>query len=88
MLEIYLNVNTQDIESMFIEVENFNKNIVIGVVYRPPNQSVEAFIENLDNILTLATSYNMKYTLLRFGCFLNKLVKGVSNSAQLGKNRR
>ena len=42
-----LNVNTQDIESMFIEVEHFNKNIVIGVVYRPPNQSVEAFFRKL-----------------------------------------
>ena len=31
------------IESLFVELDNpFGKNIVVGVVYRPPNQNISA----------------------------------------------
>ena len=59
-----LNVNIQEMESIFVEVHNFKKNVVIGVVYRPPNQSLDMFLENLDNILTLVTKKNKHLYLL------------------------
>ena len=39
-----LDIKNGGIESIFIEIENvFNKNIIIGVIYRPPDQYMQDF---------------------------------------------
>ena len=44
-------------ESVFIEIDKnefgSNKNIIIGVIYKPPNTSVKHFNEKLEKILGL-----------------------------------
>ena len=43
------NIHIDGVEDLFIELINMNgKNAVIGVIYRPPNSSVETFLEKLD----------------------------------------
>ena len=50
-----LNVFNEYIESVFIEIDksksNVEKNVVIGVIYRPPNTDIDIFNEYLGNIL-------------------------------------
>jgi hypothetical protein len=38
---------SQEYESLFIEIETEPKNIIIGVLYRPPDSNTHPFIENL-----------------------------------------
>ena len=49
-----LDIINDNIEAIFIEIksEEFNtkKNMVIGVVYRPPNTDLENFIDSLNNL--------------------------------------
>ena len=41
------------IESLFVELNNpFGKNIVVGVVYPPPNQTLSGFLEVFNEILS------------------------------------
>ena len=56
------------IESLFIEIPksefNFDKNIIVGTVYRPPNTEIEEFIKYLDDILVkLKAEQNIIYLL-------------------------
>lgn len=50
-----LNIMSDTVEALFVEISkectNFQKDAVIGVVYRPPNQDVLAFNEKLNEIL-------------------------------------
>ena len=47
-----LNYMNTDIESLFIEISiPQNKNIVVGVIYRPPNSNLNEFLSNLTNII-------------------------------------
>ena len=48
-----LDVNNECFESMFIEIEKVKKNVLIGVIYRPPNQSVQSFLDILEDILNI-----------------------------------
>ena len=44
--------NTGDIESLFIEMINEkSKNIIIGTIYRPPNNRFNEFENDLETIL-------------------------------------
>ena len=51
----YLNVLNDNIEAIFVEIEkgewNLSKNIVVGVLYKPPNTDLEMFVEYLSLIL-------------------------------------
>ena len=39
-------------EPLFIEIIRPHvKNIIVGIIYRPPNQSVDIFIDNFNEIL-------------------------------------
>ena len=52
---------TESIESLFIEVDSkYKKNTVFGVIYRPPGQSIDLFINEFTNILNKinASSHN------------------------------
>jgi len=47
------------LESIFIEIiVPHSKNIVVGVVYRPPNQYTVEFLESLNLIVSEATKQN------------------------------
>ena len=50
-----LSSSTEDFETVFIEIEKGNqqnaRNVLIGVIYRPPNQDILLFNEKLNNIM-------------------------------------
>ena len=47
-----MNLNNETAESLFIEIVNpRGKNIIVGVIYRPPNMDVNLFIHNFDELL-------------------------------------
>ena len=51
--------NPDVIESLFVEINvPHGKNIVVGVIYRPPNQNTAAFIDELNDILINITRGN------------------------------
>ena len=51
--------NTGCAESLFIEITKSNgKNIVVGVVYRPPNSDVNDFIQDMDSLITKISREN------------------------------
>ena len=51
--------NPDVIESLFVEINvPHGKNIVVGVIYRPPNQNTAVFIDELNDILTNITRGN------------------------------
>ena len=45
----------EDIESIFIAIENVqngcHKNIVVGVIYHPPNQDLKKFTEKVNDVV-------------------------------------
>ena len=45
--------NTGEMEALFIEIINErSKNIILGTIYRPPNNSINEFDNDLKTILT------------------------------------
>ncbi len=45
----------ENVESLFIKIDRLaSKNIVVGVMYRPPDQNVNEFNKYIDNVLTHA----------------------------------
>ena len=49
----------EEAEVLFIELENpSNKNIIIGLLYRPPNTLFDLFYENLENCLNILSEEN------------------------------
>ena len=51
-IQIRHDIHIEGAEDIFVEVINdFGKNILIGVVYRPPNNQIETFLDNLDESL-------------------------------------
>ena len=45
--------NPDAIESLFVEIHNrHGKNIVVGAIYRPPNQNTTAFLDRFNNIFS------------------------------------
>ena len=47
-----LNVTNDVLESLFVELINPNgKNILIGVIYRPPRSNLDAFLTNMQNLV-------------------------------------
>ena len=53
-----LNFKLDCFESLFVEVKQKNKNIIVGVIYRRPNSNVNEFLEKLDNILLTISAEN------------------------------
>ena len=53
------------IESLFIEIEVPNKrNIIVGNIYRPPNQNTASFVDKVNEILGLISKQNKKLHLM------------------------
>ena len=51
-------------ESLFVEIVRENeKNILVGVIYRPPDQDVQEFCNQLEQLLSIV-SKNKKYCIL------------------------
>ena len=51
--------NPEVIESLFVEISNpLGKNIIVGTVYRPPNQNLVSFIEDFNKILSIISKDN------------------------------
>ena len=48
-----LDINTAFIESLFIEIINPSKNVIVGVIYRPLNESLPIFFDKTCEILNL-----------------------------------
>ena len=45
-------ISALSIESLFIEIRrSLSKNIIIGVIYRPPNSNVNDFVQNFNSLL-------------------------------------
>ena len=61
-----LTVISENIESLFIEIDkhsaNRSKNIVVGVLYRPPNSDIDSFLQYFEGMLsTLDKENNFVY---------------------------
>ncbi|XP_028407966.1 uncharacterized protein LOC114530582 [Dendronephthya gigantea] len=51
--------NTACAESLFLEIPNpKGKNIIVGVIYRPPNENVDEFINNTDKLISSISKEN------------------------------
>ena len=47
------------IESLFVEIQIPNgKNIIVGTIYRPPNQNLEAFLDKFNSIISIISKDN------------------------------
>lgn len=78
-----LAVNNDDIiESQFIELTTQSKNVLVGIVYRPPNSKLDQFNECLAELLQKLDLKNKKCYLM--GDFNLDLLK--SNENQYAKN--
>ena len=59
-----LNVFDENFESLFIEVVKRGKNLIIGVLYRPPNQSTLRFLERLKDLLPVINNEHKELILM------------------------
>jgi hypothetical protein len=51
-------------ESLFIEInKSLGKNIIVGVIYRPPNQSVEKFLTKYNALIEKVSKENKIYVI-------------------------
>ena len=80
-----VSVFTDCIESLFIEIDkehlNQKKNVIVGVVYRPPNNDVDSFNVHITNILTkLKGEMKIVYLLSDFNIDLLNADKHESSS--------
>lgn len=57
-----LDINDKNIESIFVEINKdafaFSKNVIVGVIYRPPNTNMASFIDKLSSILSKVKEQN------------------------------
>ncbi len=57
-----LTVNNKEYQNLFIEIDksllSFSRNIIIGVIYRPPSTSIKAFNEQLEQLLSNISQEN------------------------------
>ena len=52
-------------EDLFVEVQNHNgKNFIVGVIYRPPNNNLDIFLEKLEEVLIKVTRENKEVYLM------------------------
>ena len=59
-----LNVFRNEFESCFIELQKPGKNLIIGVLYRPPSESIDDFNQILQNLLGIINKENKDCILL------------------------
>ena len=59
-----LDIYTDFIESIFIEIQHDYKNIIVGVVYRPPGQPVQPFLDALNLVIDIVNKEKKLFYLL------------------------
>ena len=60
-----LSINHNETDSLFIEINNkTGKNLIVGVIYRPPESDRPSFVEELDKLLSLINTSNKDCLLL------------------------
>ena len=53
------------IQSLFVEIQVPNgKNIIVGTIYRPPNQNLEAFFDKFNSIMSIISKDNKRCYLM------------------------
>ena len=58
-VKIRTDIHIEGCESLFVEIINDKmKNRIVGVIYRPPNNKTEMFLENFDECLNSITQEN------------------------------
>ena len=73
-----LTLNVEDvIESQFIEIETKPSNIIVGIIYRPPNNKFNAFKDSLHDLLQKLDSQRKKCFIM--GDFNIDLLKSDEN---------
>ena len=46
---LWYSISIRDTETLFIEILNKqNKNIIVGLIYRPPGNPIDIFLDDLD----------------------------------------
>ena len=63
-LKIRNDITIEESEVLFIEISLCTKNIIVGVIYRPPNNNIEIFSESLERNLNKLTNENKHIFLL------------------------
>ena len=54
--------DSETTESIFVEITvPFGKNIIVGCVYRPPNQNTALFLDKFNDILSRISEDNKQY---------------------------
>ena len=53
-----LDINTEFIESLFVEIKSSHKNTIFSAIYRPPGCSVQYFLESLNQVLQTVNTEN------------------------------
>ena len=72
-----LNKSDRNLESLFLEFDNGNNNVLVGTIYRRPDGNINTFLEDLDGILSVIVEENKLIYLM--GDFnLNLLKSNVS----------
>ena len=66
-------------ENLFIKILNEKvKNIVVGIIYRPPNRSIDTFLDKFDECLDIVSQENKEIYLM--GDFNINLLKTDNNN--------
>lgn len=78
--DLILNSENREIESLFVELAGTSggKNVIIGVIYRPPDSCIRHFIESLSTTLDLINYENKLCFLL--GDFNINILKSKNNA--------
>ena len=81
-----LNVNSDFVEAVFVEILSNNKKVIVGSVYRPPNTNFDAFINFIESELQPMTSNSSElYVCGDFNLDLLK-INGVDSSSSIFYN--
>ena len=75
-----LDVNIDEIESIFIEITTKQKNIIFGIIYRPPNKPVPLFLNSLNQVLS---KVNKENKLLYFAGDFNVILLSANSCHQV-----
>ena len=54
----YLTLNKTYIQSLFVEIQHNEQNIIVGVIYRRPGTDLDSFYTNMNNILSIVKNEN------------------------------
>ena len=63
--KIRSDISFKECETLFIEIENIkDKNIIVGLIYRPPNSHVDLFYEDIEHFFDILSQENKQLYLM------------------------